>query len=56
MLMVTVLTALHYLLSVIHDPSQMPSLPANLVTVVGGSQFMYLGLKARSFFPPQGQK
>jgi hypothetical protein len=50
MLMVTVLTALHYLLSTIHDPSHLPTVPLNLVAVLGGSQSLYLGAKAWDFY------
>ena len=46
LLMLTVLTALQYVVTVIHDPSHMPSIPSNLVTALGGSQLVYLGAKA----------
>jgi hypothetical protein len=49
LLMVTVLTAMHYLLSTIHDPSHLPTVPLNLVAVLGGSQSLYLGAKAWDF-------
>ena len=49
LLMVTVLTAMHYLLSTIHDPSHLPTVPLNLVGVLGGSQSLYLGAKAWDF-------
>ena len=49
LLMVTVLTAMHYLLSTIHDPSHLPTVPLNLVAVLGGSQWLYLGAKAWDF-------
>jgi hypothetical protein len=51
LLVLTVLTALQYLLQTIHDPSQLPVPPANLVTALGGSQLVYLATKAWSFFP-----
>ena len=47
LLMLTVLTALQYLISTISDPSHLPTLPTNLVTALGGSQLVYLGAKAR---------
>jgi hypothetical protein len=59
---VTVLTALQYLLTVIHDASHLaaihdpshlaaiPPIPANLVWALGGSQVVYLGGKAWSMF------
>ncbi len=53
LLVLTVLTALQYLLATIHDPSHMPSLPSNLVTALGGSQIVYLGSKAWSMFGPK---
>jgi hypothetical protein len=46
----TVLTALQYLLSVIHDPSHFAPIPSNLVMALGGSQVVYLGGKAWSTF------
>jgi len=56
MLMVTVLTALHYLLSTIHDPSHLPNVPLNLVAVLGGSQSLYLGAKAWDFYSNRKQE
>ena len=46
LLMVTVLTALQYLLATLHDPSHFPALPPALVAAMGGSQLVYLGTKA----------
>ena len=46
LLFLTVLVALQYLLTTIHDPSHMPAIPSNLVAALGGSQFVYLGAKA----------
>lgn len=50
MLMATVLTSLYYLLQVIESPSteSLPSLPNTLVGILGASQAIYLGGKARS--------
>jgi len=50
LLMLTVLTALQYLLSTIQDPTHLPDLPTNLVSVLGGSQALYLGAKAWDTF------
>ena len=46
LLMLTVLTALQCLLTTIHDPYHLPSIPSNLVIALGGSQLVYLGAKA----------
>ena len=46
LLVLTVLTALQYLLATIHDPSHLPAVPGNLVLALGGSQAVYLGAKA----------
>ncbi len=50
MLMATVLTALYYLIQVIESSAtdSLPPLPATLVGILGGSQAIYLGGKARS--------
>jgi hypothetical protein len=54
LLFLTVLVALQYLLTTIHDPSHMPAIPSNLVAALGGSQFVYLGAKAwNSSFGPK---
>lgn len=50
LLVVTVLTAVEYLLATIHDPSHLPPVPGNLVAVTGGSQLVYLGEKAWTMF------
>jgi hypothetical protein len=47
MLVLTVLTALQYLLATMQDPSHLPTPPTSLVAVMGGSQLVYLGAKAR---------
>ena len=57
MLVLTVLTAMQYLLTTLHDPSHLPSIPSNLVAVLGGSQAVYLGGKAwTKFGPPTNRK
>jgi hypothetical protein len=56
LLVITILTALHYLLQTISDPSHLPTIPANLVMVLGGSQTVYLGAKAWSIFDPKRSK
>lgn len=54
LLMLTVLTALQYLLTTLHDPSRIPRLPSALVMAMGGSQLVYLSAKAWDFFGPSG--
>jgi len=56
MLMVTVLIALQYLLSTIHDPTHLPDISPNLVAVLGGSQLVYLGGKAWDAFWPKSNR
>ena len=53
LLVLTLMTALQYLLATMHDPSHLPTVPSNLVTALGGSQVVYLGLKAWSAFGPK---
>jgi hypothetical protein len=53
MLMLTVLTALQYLMATMHDPSHLPAVPPNLVTAMGASQAVYLGAKAWDMFGPK---
>jgi hypothetical protein len=48
MLIVTSLTAIYYLLQVIHDPTTFPKIPAAWVVALGGSHAIYLGGKAQS--------
>ena len=55
LLVLTILTALQYLLATIHDPSHLPAIPSNLVTALGGSQIVYLGSKAWGTFKPNGK-
>jgi hypothetical protein len=50
LLVITVLTALQYLLATIQDPSHMPTISPNLVMALGGSQGVYLGAKALDIF------
>jgi hypothetical protein len=44
----TLFVAGYYLLQVAHNPKQFPSLPAQLVGALAGSQALYLGGKARA--------
>jgi len=53
LLVLTVLTALQYLLATIHDPSHLPAVPSSLVAATGGSQVVYLAAKAWSIFGPK---
>jgi hypothetical protein len=46
MLVLTVLTAVQYVLTVMHDPSHLPVVPHVMVAAVGGSHGIYLGSKA----------
>lgn len=54
MLMLTVLAALQYLLTTLHDPSHLHTLPSGVVAAVGGSQLIYLGAKAWNMFGLKG--
>jgi hypothetical protein len=56
LLILTVMTAMQYLVATIHDPTQMPTIPSTLVTVLGGSQVVYLGSKAWTIFNGTTQK
>ena len=47
-LMVTFFVAGYYLLQVIHNPKELPQLPAQMVAALGGSHALYLGGKARA--------
>jgi len=47
-LLTTVFAALYYLLRVIHDPREFPSLPGGLVGALAASQAVYLGGKAQA--------
>ena len=53
LLMLTSLTAMQYLLATIHDPSHLPTVPPDLVKVLGGSQAVYLGSKAWTALGPK---
>jgi hypothetical protein len=58
MLMATILTSLYYLIQVMENQStsSLPPLPYTLVAVMGGSQAIYLGGKARNLlFPDTGK-
>lgn len=54
MMVLTVGTALQYLLAVLHNPSQLPAIPEGMLLALGGSQAIYLGSKAWSLFGPPG--
>lgn len=47
-LLITIFTALFYLLQVLRNPKVFPNLPDGLVGVVAGSQALYLGGKAQA--------
>ena len=47
-LLIGLFTALYYLLLVIHDPREFPSLPNGLVSAFAASQALYLGGKAQA--------
>jgi hypothetical protein len=44
----TLFVAGYYLLQVVHNPKQFPTLPTELVGALAGSQALYLGGKARA--------
>ena len=46
LLVLTIMTAIYYLLTTIHSPKEMPAIPKELVIALGGSQGVYLGTKA----------
>jgi len=48
LLAATVFVAGYYLLQVLHNPKQFPTLPTELVGALAGSQALYLGGKARA--------
>ena len=50
MLLLTILTALQYLLATIRDPSHLHPMPAGLLIAMGGSQLFYLATKAWAIF------
>ena len=52
MLVLTLVTAIHYLLTTLQNPAQLPAIPANLLMVLGGSHLVYLGSKALDVFGP----
>ena len=52
MLVLTLVTAIQYLLTTIGNPAQLPAIPANLLMVLGGSHLVYLGSKALDVFGP----
>jgi hypothetical protein len=50
LLVLTIFTALQYLLTTMHDPTSLPHIPSGVVIALGGSQAIYLGTKAWSIF------
>jgi hypothetical protein len=52
-MVLTVLTAVQYLLAMLRDPSHLAAIPSLFVIGLGGSQSIYLGAKAWDIF---GQK
>jgi hypothetical protein len=57
MLVLTVGTALQYLLAVIHNPSKLPAISSGMLLALSGSQGIYLGTKAWSlFWPPKNNR
>jgi hypothetical protein len=48
LLMVTVLFALQYLFQILKNPAAFPPVPEELLVVLGGSQAVYLGGKAKA--------
>ena len=50
LLVLTILTALEYLLKTIGNPSRLPTIPYSLVMALGGSQAVYLIAKAWNIF------
>lgn len=55
MMVLTLLSAMQYLLTTLHDPSHLPAPPAGLLAVLGGSHAVYLGAKAWTSFGPKGK-
>jgi hypothetical protein len=49
-LLITIFSALYYLLQVIHNPKEFPTLPSGLVAALAGSQAAYLGGKAQAMW------
>ena len=56
LLVLTVITAVQYLITVLQNPSHLAPIPQNLVTALGGSQGLYLGAKAWSMIGPGRNK
>jgi hypothetical protein len=48
LLIVTIISALHYLLQVIQNPTSFPAVPQSWIAALGASQSVYLGGKAIS--------
>lgn len=56
LLVLTVMTALQYVLATLHDPSHLPAIPSALLMATGGSQTVYLGAKAWGIFGKQTER
>ena len=52
-LVVSLFSALWYLLQVIHNPTQFPQVPDSMVAVLGGSHGVYLSAKAYGLLWPK---
>jgi hypothetical protein len=48
---ITLFVALYYLVHVIQNPKEFPEIPGLLVTILAGSQAMYLGGKSLDILP-----
>lgn len=55
LLVLTIFTAVQYLLQTAQDPSRFPAVPSIFLMALGGSQAAYLGSKAWSMFFGQKQ-
>lgn len=56
MLALTSGVAMQYILTVLHNPSQLPAVPTGMLFALGGSHTLYLGAKAWSFFRPKNNR
>lgn len=45
---ITIYVAYYYLVQVVHDPTQFPTVPDNMVALLAGSHALYLGGKAQA--------
>jgi hypothetical protein len=56
LLAATLFVAGYYVLQVIHNPKQFPTLPAEMVGALAGSQALYLGGKARALLQDRAEQ